>query len=165
MRKRWVADSLTALNKSKSKPMDECNSKYTWELSHAKKVILQRRARKAEKRREEVRARRLAAKEEQERSGESNDDIEMGDNIESTEAAEVTFPASEDENGNNSTAEKTNPKIRNVPGKKTNAESGSEPVRKSHKDKLAEKLQQVFECGMFSLLPCSSMQSRRGLVQ
>lgn len=145
--------------------MDECNSKYTWELSHAKKVILHRRAKKAEKRREEARARRLAAKEEQERSGESNDDIEMGDNIESTEAAEITVSASEGENGNDSTARKMNTRIRKVLSKKTTSESVSKPTRTSHKDKLAERLQQVFECGMLTLLPYPSMQFHGGLVQ
>lgn len=79
MRLNWICDSLTPLNESRSKPLDECSEKYTFELNHAKKVVDHRKRKKAEKKRALYAAKRSAAKEEQSQTDENSNDIKMMD--------------------------------------------------------------------------------------
>lgn len=134
------------LNKSKRKPLDECNGRYAWEPKHAKKVV--------EKRREAARAKMRAAKqqEEHEQPEENNsdpaDEMSINKNDQQDDVA-CKVLGSGDESA--SVLIKANLNIKDGLSKRRN--KGDIQKRRSIDKKTvdAKKLQQVFECGKYTL--------------
>lgn len=151
MKACWVENSLTFLNKSKNRPLDECDAKYTWELAHAKRVSYHREKKKVERRKELARAKRLAAKEEQEHLGEDQTDIEM-DNAPMSEAVEaLTCESSALDKKSTDRDHKTDIDLNRVLGTQTVADRTRRPAGKGHTKEMADRFRQILECGEFLL--------------
>lgn len=141
----WLEESLSVSpNKSKSKPLDECDGKYAYEPKHARKV--------AEKRREVAKAkmRTVRQKQEQEQPEEGDIDSVPADEMSiecNSQQDDGAYEASKsgDESATKST--KVNLKIKDGLGKRK-SQGGIQKKRIVDK-KIADakKLQEIFECG------------------
>lgn len=145
MRFVWLTDSLS-LNTSKSKPLEECNDKYTWEVGHAETVVKKRKVAAKAK----LRAAKQAEEQEREHLEEGDvDDAANGmstDNVGQRDGVACEVLRSRDESA--SKLSKVNLDIKH--GLKKERNQGGVQKRRSIDKKTADakKLQQIFEYGM-----------------
>lgn len=151
MRVDWIEDSLI-LNKNTSKPLNECDSKYTFEVDHAKKVIRHRDKEKAEKKREIARAKTLATKQEQEQlTEEKAHDTGLDDTPAEGTAECITVSDQDPQDRDESTSSqgKADNDIARALGRKVTSDGVHKSTTRAGSSKVADRFQEVFECGKY----------------
>lgn len=157
MKPCWLEDSLTFLNKNKSGPLNECDTKYTWELRHAKRVMHHREKQRVQKRKDLAKAKRLAAREEQDRSAESANDVDMDDAPPTAEEEEMVDCGINIANGQTPIAQGdgANVDLTKEGDSKTSTDGINKQAGRTSGQRMSDRFQQVLDCGEHLLVHIS----------